>query len=63
LVIQIIVEDDYVLVRNNLQRKRFVETSNKQGLDNLFSLYKYLSDRPILIEENETHFTVKIPLI
>lgn len=63
LVIEIIIENDYVLVRNNLQRKRFVGTSNKQGLDNLFSLYKYLSDSPIVIEENETYFTVKIPLI
>jgi sensor histidine kinase YesM len=38
LVIDIFVEDGYLLVRNNMQRKKFVETSNKQGLDNLFSL-------------------------
>ncbi|NCI48983.1 hypothetical protein GWC95_03555 [Sediminibacterium roseum] len=63
LVIDIFVNDGYLLVRNNLQKKRFVETSNKQGLDNLVSLYKYLSDEPMLVEETETHFTVKIPLI
>ncbi|HEX8676856.1 MAG TPA: histidine kinase, partial [Segetibacter sp.] len=30
LVIDIYTEDDYIIVRNNLQRKNFVETSNKQ---------------------------------
>jgi ligand-binding sensor domain-containing protein len=63
LVIDLFVEDGYLFVRNNLQKKKFVETSNKQGLDNLLSLYKYLSERPMLIEENENFFTVKIPLI
>lgn len=63
LVIELFAEGGYLLVRNNLQKKSFVDTSNKQGLDNLLSLYKYLSDRPMLIEEDEYHFTVKIPLI
>lgn len=63
LVIDMHVENDYLLVRNNLQKKSFVDTSNKQGLDNLLSLYKYLSDRPMLIEEEDRYFTVKIPLI
>ncbi len=63
LVIDIFVEDEYLLVRNNLQKKKFVETSNKQGLDNLFSLYKYLSGKPMLVEETDQTFTVKIPLL
>lgn len=61
LVIELFVENGYLLVKNNLQKKSFVDTSNKQGLDNLLSLYKYLSDRPMLIEEDEHYFTVKIP--
>ncbi len=63
LVINLFVENGYLMVRNNLQKKLFVDTSNKQGLDNLLSLYKYLSNRPMLIEENEQFFTVKIPLL
>ncbi len=63
LVIDMFVENGYLLVRNNMQKKKFVETSNKQGLDNLLSLYKYLSDLPMVIEEDEHFFTVKIPLI
>ncbi|HKG68217.1 MAG TPA: histidine kinase, partial [Segetibacter sp.] len=63
LVIDIYTEDDYIIIRNNLQRKNFVETSNKQGLFNLASLYEYLSTKPVLIRENEQHFLVKIPMI
>ena len=63
LQINIYVENNFLIVKNNLQRKKFVETSNKQGLDNLRSLYKYLSDKPVIIQEKEQCFIVKIPLI
>jgi sensor histidine kinase YesM len=63
LIIEMLVEDEWLVVRNNLQKKSFVDTSNKQGLTSLISLYKYLSDRQVTIEENEGFFTVKIPLL
>jgi hypothetical protein len=63
LRINLYVMDDYMIVRNNLQRKSFVETSNKQGLSNMESLYNYLSNRPMVIMEDEQYFTVKIPLL
>jgi hypothetical protein len=61
LKIEIFSEPDYLVIRNNLQLRRNVENSNKQGLENLKSLYQYLSAKPILIEETENQFTVKIP--
>jgi hypothetical protein len=63
LTIDMFVEDGYLVVRNNLQKKNFVETSNKQGLANMKSLYHYLSGKPICIQENKNYFTVKIPLV
>ncbi len=63
LIVEIFIEDNYIVVRNNLQRKNFVETSNKQGLMNIQSLYKYLSDRALIIIEDEEFFTVKLPLL
>jgi hypothetical protein len=63
LKIDIYTEDEYLVVRNNLQQKNFVETSNKQGLFRMKSLYQYLSARPLLIEENANYFMVKIPLL
>jgi ligand-binding sensor domain-containing protein len=63
LIIEIFVEDNMIQVRNNLQLKNFVETSNKQGLKNMQSLYQFLSERPMIIEETDSFFTVKIPLL
>lgn len=63
LVINITVENEYLVVKNNLQKKLKVETSNKHGLNQLKALYKYLSDKPIIIEETEKHFAIKIPLV
>ena len=63
LQIDIYGEKDYVVVRNMLQRYRIVETSNKRGLASLKTLYSYLSDKPVIIDENEKYFMVKIPLI
>jgi len=63
LVIKIFVEDDCLVVQNNLQKKRFVETSNRQGLANMQSLYRFFSSRPVEITESQDFFTVKIPLL
>jgi len=63
LVIDIYTEDNYLITKNNLQKKNFVDTSIKQGLNNLKSLYKYLTKKPVVIEETEQFYTIKIPLI
>ncbi|HEX6845421.1 MAG TPA: two-component regulator propeller domain-containing protein [Chitinophagaceae bacterium] len=63
LVVQIYIEDGLLVVENNLQKKKFVETSNQQGLSNMQSLYKYLSDRPVEIIEIHDSFKIKLPLL
>lgn len=63
LVVEVFVENSYLVVRNNLQKKNFVETSNRQGLSNLKSFYHYLSDREIVVVEDGAFFTIKIPLL
>jgi LytS/YehU family sensor histidine kinase len=63
LVIEIYTEPDYLVVRNNLQLKKFVETSNQQGLANMISLYHYLSRKPMIIENGPDFFIVKVPML
>ncbi len=63
LIIDIFVSADRLVVRNNLKRKKFVETSNRQGLQSMESLYQYLSSRKIEIIEEAGNFTVTIPLM
>ena len=63
LVIEMFTDNGYLVVKNNLQKKRVVETSNKQGLSSLQSLYSYLSAKPVIIEEDTVEFRIKLPLI
>jgi hypothetical protein len=63
LIVEIFTEPGYLVVRNNLQRRSVVETSNKQGLSRLRSLYQYLCDAPMEIIETKEFFIVRIPLI
>jgi hypothetical protein len=63
LRITVLIDDEYLIIKNNLQRKAFVETSNQQGLDSLKKLYSYLSSKPFLTSETSDEFVVKIPLL
>jgi hypothetical protein len=56
-------EGDFLIVSNNLQKKTMVETSNGMGLENMRTLYTYLSPEAIEIREEEKNFTVKVPLL
>lgn len=56
-------EMDQLVVRNNLNIKHFVETSNKQGLKSLRSLYSYFSERQIEVQSTKEYFIVKVPLL
>lgn len=63
LSVEIMDEGEYLIVRNNLQRKKTVESSNQQGMENLKTLYRFLSPYNVMIEETPHYFTVKIPLL
>lgn len=63
LIVKIYDREDWLYVENNLQKKKFVETSNKQGLSSLKSLYHFLSKREMEFIETEDSFVVKIPLL
>jgi hypothetical protein len=56
-------EDGYLHVRNNKQLRRQIETSNKQGLQQLKELYSYISQRPIIVSDTPDSFQVNLPLL
>jgi sensor histidine kinase YesM len=63
LIVVISASDGYLNVSNPIQRKRQVETSNRQGLENLKLLYSYLCSQPVLVEEDAATFRVRVPLL
>ena len=56
-------EEDYIVVTNNFQPRLEVEGSSNFGLYNLNQQYKFLADEEIVIEKNDKHFIVKVPLL
>ena len=63
LLVEIFEENNHLVVRNNLQRKTVAEPSTGVGLNNIVNRYKLLSEKPVRIIENETHFSVYVPLL
>lgn len=63
LRVDIYVDDVGMLVtKNNLQKKKSVESSTKIGLQNLINRFGYLFDKTIDIFETDRDFLVKVPL-
>lgn len=63
LKIHIFIEEDELVIQNTLQIRDIVENSNRVGLENLRSLYQFLTPRPVRIEKTDDLFSVRIPLI
>ena len=63
LKIDLYVEDDYLVVKNNLQKKDQEFVSTKVGLTNIRSRYKFMTDKDVIVQETEKEFIVKLPII
>lgn len=63
LTIRITKEDDTLIISNNLQLKAVKEPSTQVGLKNIISRYVFLSDRKVVIKQDEKQFTVTLPLL
>lgn len=61
LVIDIERDNDYLVVRNNLQRKNVMETM-KLGLENLKERLKLTMDKELKINDDSHYYIVLIPL-
>lgn len=63
LNIRVVLNGEYIQIRNNKKPKPYIVNSTGIGLRNLSSRYKLVCHKNILIETTENEFTVKLPLI
>ncbi|HBH49776.1 MAG TPA: hypothetical protein DDX98_14115 [Bacteroidales bacterium] len=63
LTIDILEEDDYLIVKNNLQKKKSIQSTVPLGLENLKNRYSLLSNVPVVVTETPDTFVVKIPML
>lgn len=62
LMISVCFENQYIVVKNNLQRKATQLKSTGIGLKNLAERVRLISGKELIIEENDNFFIAKIPL-
>ena len=63
LTIEVFRDDDnYVVVRNNIQKKITPESSTHFGLQSLIHRYRLLGERPVIVTDDNHYFTVKVPI-
>lgn len=63
LTISIFYENDFIVVKNNLNKKTTVQKSSGIGIKNLENRYAYLTDKKIIISQENNYFIVKIPIL
>ncbi len=63
LEINIRSEADQLVVSNPIRKKESLDYSSGLGLKIISNRYEYLTDRPFVVKNNGTHFTLYIPLL
>jgi sensor histidine kinase YesM len=63
LTISISAEDNHLVVKNNIQLKSTQLPSTKIGLANIQKRYALISERPLVISNDDREFIVKLPLL
>ncbi len=63
LKIRIYIENNYLVVENDLQKKEVLGGRNGVGLQNIVSRYHILTGRPVMVSDAATTFSVRIPIL
>ncbi|WP_029034590.1 2TM domain-containing protein [Salinimicrobium terrae] len=63
LYIKIFVEDGYLVLENNLQKKEVLQKRAGVGLQNIISRYALVTRRDVQILKDSENFRVKIPVL
>ena len=64
LKIEMELDGDFVIVKNNLQKKNTINRGKEPlGLENIKKRYAYLSDVPVEVIESDSKFIVKLPVV
>jgi len=61
LVIEILEDDEYIIVRNNINKRKLLQESTGIGLQNIRKRYSIESIKEVLIGESNNYFVVKLP--
>jgi LytS/YehU family sensor histidine kinase len=55
--------NEYLVVKNNINKKLQEEKSSRMGLQNIQKRYELISRKSVIVEKDDQYFTVRIPLL
>lgn len=61
LVIEILEDEEYIIVHNNINKRKLLQESTGIGLQNIRKRYAIESNKEVLIMESNNNFVVKLP--
>jgi two-component system, LytTR family, sensor kinase len=63
LLIEVFIENNHLIVRNNLQRKNQIQIGTGTGLENIKDRYALVSDKKMEVIVTPQYFTIVLPLL
>jgi LytS/YehU family sensor histidine kinase len=63
LYVKIAIEEEYLVVRNNLQVRTHGQPSTRLGLENIRRQYLDITGCDIVVQKTEDEFIVKLPIV
>ncbi len=63
LVVKVWRDHDYIIVQNQIRKRKAIETSGGMGLETIVNQYKYISSKTLLICSDDGYFTVHVPIL
>ncbi len=63
LVLSVTMQDGFLVVHNQVSRKTLRKPSSRLGLHNLRERYRLITDKDIMVEDSDTDFTVRLPVL
>jgi ligand-binding sensor domain-containing protein/uncharacterized membrane-anchored protein YhcB (DUF1043 family) len=63
LLLEVFIEADQLIIRNNVNTKLHPEKSAGLGLQNIYKRYQLLAKKSVIVSKDDAYFTVIIPLI
>jgi sensor histidine kinase YesM len=63
LHIKIYIENNYLIIENNLQKKEVLQDRKGVGLQNIVDRYALISNKKMIVEQTENMFKVKLPIL
>lgn len=63
LIVDIYIENEYLVVYNKANRKNSKASSTHFGLQSIIERYALLTSNPVVVDQSSDQFFVKIPLL